>query len=301
MRHRNERENHNVSRATNLAWVARGRTIVGGADGAPRVMGIVNVTPDSFSDGGLAASARVAVERAFTLAAEGADLIDIGGESSRPGADVVSLEEELRRVIPVVRALADRQFPAPISIDTTKAEVARQALSAGASVINDISALRFEPAMADAIAASEAGVVLMHMQGTPQTMQLDPRYDDVVKEIVDHLAERVEWTVSRGIPRERIAIDPGIGFGKTRAHNLAILRNIDRFATLGCVILIGTSRKGFLGKLTDRPPTERALASVVSSLAACEAGARVVRVHDVLMMAEAVKVWSAVRGWGELS
>ncbi len=281
-----------------VKWVARGETIVGGDEVVPRVMGIVNVTPDSFSDGGLVIGCDETVARATALVADGADLIDLGGESSRPGAEPVSLDEELRRVIPVVKALVP-QLKVPISIDTTKAEVARQALGAGAAIINDISALRFEPEMADAIASSGAGVVLMHMRGDPRSMQIDPRYNRVVQEIHDELARRVEWAEARGIPRERIAVDPGIGFGKTRQHNLAILRNIEQFANLGCVILIGTSRKGFLGKLTDRPPAERAMASVVSSLAACVGGARVVRVHDVAMMAEAVKVWSAVRGWGE--
>jgi len=259
-------------------------------------MGIVNLTPDSFSDGGRSFGCAEAVERARRLVAEGADLIDLGGESSRPGAEPVSLAEELRRVIPVVEALAS-ELTVPLSIDTTKAEVARAALNAGATIINDISALSADPEMALIVADARAGVVLMHMQGNPMTMQLDPRYNDLIGEIHDFLDGRIRWAEAQGIPRERIAVDPGIGFGKTHAHNLAILQNVERFDNLGCVILIGTSRKGFLGKITGRPLAERAAASVVSSLAGCVRGARVVRVHDVAPMADAIRVWSAVQGW----
>jgi dihydropteroate synthase len=259
-------------------------------------MGIVNLTPDSFSDGGRNAGRDEALAHARRLVGEGADLIDLGGESSRPGSDPVSLDEELRRVIPVVEALASER-DVPISIDTAKAEVARRALAAGASIINDISALGADPDMADVVASTGAGVVLMHMQGVPKTMQLDPRYEDVVGEVYDMLARRITWAESIGIARDRIAVDPGIGFGKTIDHNLEILRNLRRFDTLGCAVLIGTSRKGFLGKLTGRGPGERATATVVSSLAACAAGARVVRVHDVAPMVDAIKVWTAVRGW----
>jgi dihydropteroate synthase len=265
-------------------------------DPIPKVMGIVNLTPDSFSDGNRALDASDSVARALAMVAGGADLLDLGGESSRPGAVPVDLDEELRRVLPVVLALAS-QVGVPISIDTTKAEVAAQAIRAGAAIINDISALEADPRMADVAARTGAGVVLMHMQGVPQTMNVDPRYNDVVTEVHDFLAYRVEWAESRGIPRERIAIDPGIGFGKTGEHNLTILRNLDRLNDLGCVILIGTSRKGFLGKITERPVTDLAMASVASSLAACLRGARVVRVHDVAPMVDAIRVWTAVRGW----
>jgi dihydropteroate synthase len=260
------------------------------------VMGIVNLTPDSFSDGGPTAGRDDAVSQAQRLVREGARLIDFGGESSRPGSDPVSLDEEMRRVIPVVEALAS-ELGVPISIDTTKAEVARRALDAGAVIINDISALGSDPDMGRVVSATGAGVVLMHMQGVPKTMQVDPHYEDVVGEVYDHLARRVEWAESLGIGRDRIAIDPGIGFGKTIEHNLEVLRNLRRFDTLGCAILIGTSRKGFLGTITGRGLHDRATASVVSSLAACAAGARVVRVHDVAPMVDAIKVWTAVRGW----
>ncbi len=192
------------------------------------------------------------------------------------------------------------QMTIPLSIDTTKAEVARQAIEAGAVIINDITALGADLAMTRIAADTGAGVVLMHMQGTPATMQQNPHYDDVVTEVYDFLARRVEWAESNGIPRERIAIDPGIGFGKTFAHNIEILRSMRRFESLGCVILIGTSRKGFLGKITGRPLVERSPASAVSSLAACLQGARVVRVHDVAPMVDAIKVWTALRGWGDL-
>jgi dihydropteroate synthase len=267
-------------------------------DPIPRVMGIVNLTPDSFSDGGQFLRREAALAQAHRLVAEGADLLDLGGESSRPGADAVSLDEELRRVIPVVEAIVS-ELSIPLSIDTTKAEVASQALRAGAAIINDISGLRVDSKMADVAASAEAGVVIMHMQGTPATMQINPQYNDVVAEIYDFLARRVDWAVSSGIARQRIAIDPGIGFGKSRAHNLEILRSLCRFENLGCAILIGTSRKGFLGKITGRQPGELASASAASSLAACLGGARVVRVHDVAPMVDTIKVWTALRGWGE--
>ncbi len=276
-----------------MRWEACGRAIV--ADGVPRVMGIVNVTPDSFSDGGLAGTLDGAVAHALHLVAEGADLLDLGGESSRPGADPIPLDEELRRVIPVVEALVPL-VTVPISIDTTKAEVARRALRAGASIINDIRGLDGDPDLSRLVAESGAGVVLMHMAGTPQTMQVDPRYDDVVREVRDDLARRIERAEASGIPRVRIAIDPGIGFGKTFEHNLELLRNLDRFANLGCALLVGTSRKGFLGTLTGRAVGGRATASVVSSLAAVARGANVVRVHDVGPMVDAIKVWTALFG-----
>jgi dihydropteroate synthase len=261
-------------------------------------MGIVNVTPDSFSDGGRALAVEDAVSHALRLVDEGADLLDVGGESSRPGAEPVGLDEELRRVVPAVEALAPR-VAVPISVDTTKAEVARQALKAGASIINDITALGGDPDLARVVADAGAAVVLMHMQGTPGTMQDAPSYDDVVNVVHDFLARRVEWAEARGIPRARIAIDPGIGFGKTIEHNLDLLRNLNRFATLGCAILIGTSRKGFLGALTGRPVSGREAASVASSLAAASRGASVVRVHDVAPMVDAIKVWGAICGWDQ--
>jgi dihydropteroate synthase len=275
-------------------WRAAGREVVSGR--RPRVMGVLNVTPDSFSDGGQTLELSAAVARAEQLVAEGADLLDIGGESSRPGAEPVALAEELRRVVPVVEAVAQR-VAVPISVDTTKAEVARRAIAAGATIINDISALTADSDMARVVAESGAGVILMHMQGTPQTMQLEPRYADVLAEVLAFLQERIAWAEAQGIPRERIAVDPGIGFGKTSAHNLDLLRNLERFATLGCAVVIGTSRKGFLGKLTGRSLAERVNATVVSNLAAAAKGARVLRVHDVATMVDALRVWEAVYGW----
>jgi dihydropteroate synthase len=278
-------------------WEARGRIVLTEND-APRVMGIVNLTPDSFSDGGTSSSTGTALERARALVSEGADLLDLGGESTRPGAEPVGLEEEMRRVIRVVEQLAS-ELDHPLSIDTSKAEVARQALGMGALIINDITALGGDPGMAEVVAEYGAGIVLMHMQGVPKTMQQDPQYVDVVAEVLDFLAARIAWCESRGISRSRIAIDPGIGFGKTLNHNLQLLRNLDRFANLGCAVLVGTSRKGLLGTLTGRGVSDRLVGSVVSSLAACAQGARVVRVHDVAAMVDAIKVWTAVKGWGD--
>jgi dihydropteroate synthase len=259
-------------------------------------MGIINVTPDSFSDGGRSVTVEAAVALAQRLVAEGADVIDVGGESSRPGAAPVSASEELRRVVPVIEALST-VVAVPISVDTTKGEVARCVLRAGASIINDITALGDDPAMGRTVAETGAGVVLMHMQGVPRTMQDHPTYATVVAEVYDFLARRAERAEAHGIPRARIAIDPGIGFGKTFHHNLELLWNLDRFANLGCAVLVGTSRKGFLGTLTGRPVEHRAVASVVSALAAAVAGAHIVRVHDVAATSDAIKVWTALRGW----
>jgi dihydropteroate synthase len=274
-------------------WSALNRVVVD--DARPRIMGILNVTPDSFSDGGRAYRVESAVRHAESLLAEGADILDLGGESSRPGAEPIPLREELRRILPVLDAV--RGFSdIPISIDTTKAEVARQALDAGADIINDISALRGDAEMTRVIADRGAGVVLMHMAGTPATMQLNPTYANVVTEVYDMLAGRIDDLQTQGIGRERIAIDPGIGFGKTLDHNLSLLQQLSRFVNLGCVVLVGTSRKGFLGTITGRPLHQRDPASVVSSLWACTQGARVVRIHDVGGMADALRVWNALRG-----
>ncbi|RUL86228.1 dihydropteroate synthase [Tautonia sociabilis] len=257
-------------------------------------MGILNLTPDSFSDGGLAPDLDAAVSRAEQLVADGADLLDLGGESSRPGADPVPLEEEIRRVLPVVEALAGR-IGVPLSIDTTKPEVAERALRAGASVINDIRGLSGDDRMPKIVAESGAAVVLMHMKGSPKTMQRNPTYADVVTEVYDELARLVERAEASGIERSRIAVDPGIGFGKTADHNWELLRRLGRLEGIGCSILVGTSRKRFLGDLTGRGVGDRAAASVASSLLAIEAGADIVRVHDVAAMADAVKVWSAIK------
>jgi dihydropteroate synthase len=286
-----------IDEADMPGWRTRDRILIGDDDPIPKIMGIVNITPDSFSDGGRTIIPSELVDRAIELEAQGADLLDLGGESTRPGAEPVSLDEELRRVLPVVEGLVGR-VNVPLSIDTTKAEVARRALAAGATVINDISAMRWDDAMAATIAESGAAVALMHMQGTPRTMQLEPRYDDVVSEVYDFLARRIAHAETIGVPRSRIAIDPGIGFGKTIEHNLELLRNLGRFASLGCSLLVGTSRKGFLGTLTGRAVSDRTVGSVVSSLASLQGGAVVVRVHDVGPMLDAIKVWTALRGWG---
>lgn len=277
-----------------VSWIARGVSIL--PDARPRVMGILNVTPDSFSDGGRSFVTDSAMANALAMVEDGADILDVGGESSRPGAAIVPLDEELRRVIPVVERLSREHPGVPISIDSAKPEVARRAIEAGACIVNDIGGLR-DAEMLRLVARSEVGVVIMHMAGTPQTMQNDPVYENVVEEVYDYLARQIEIAEQAGIPRERIAIDPGIGFGKTHAHSLDLLRNTGRFASLGCAVLMGTSRKGFLGKITGRPIDQRATASAVSSLAAAIQGANVLRVHDVGPMSDAIKMWGAIHGW----
>ena len=284
-----------MDRPDTPTWIANDEAIAGRL---PRIMAVVNVTPDSFSDGGRHVDVDDALRHARSLVDDGADILDVGGESSRPGAEVVDPDEELRRVVPAVRAIARAMPRVPISVDTTKPEVAVAALEAGASILNDISGLR-DPRMMRVAAESNCGLVLMHMPGDPRTMAGLANYADVVEDVLAYLADRVEAAETAGIDRGRIAIDPGIGFGKTTEHNLSLLRNLPRFATLGCAVMVGTSRKGFLGKVTGRPVESRATASVVSSLAAILGGASVVRVHDVGPMADALKVWEAVHGWGE--
>ena len=257
------------------------------------IMGVVNVTPDSFSDGGRYFEHSRALEHALQLMEDGADILDIGGESSRPGAAPVPLAEELRRVIPLVEALAS-QTSVLISVDTTKARVAREALAAGAHIINDITAFS-DPEMAPTVAEFQAGVVLMHMQGTPQTMQHNPHYEDVVGEIFDYLQERVRFAEGQGIPQDAIAVDPGIGFGKTLEHNLAILRRLDEFRSLGCPLVIGTSRKSFIGTLLDRPVNERLHGTSATVACAILRGANIVRVHDVREMKQVAVVTDALR------
>jgi dihydropteroate synthase len=260
----------------------------------PAVMGIVNVTPDSFSDGGRFFAADAALEQALTLVREGASIVDIGGESTRPGSELVSLDEELRRVLPVVEALAG-SVGVPISVDTMKAEVARQALAAGAALLNDVSALRFDDEMVDVVAESGAPVCLMHMQGMPKTMQDDPRYDDVVDEVIAFLEGRMAFALARGVREEQIMVDPGIGFGKTVAHNLALLDGLDRIATLGRPVLLGASRKRFLGAILGAEPSGRAIGTVATTVIGFLAGAHVFRVHDVRPNFEALRVALAVR------
>ena len=259
----------------------------------PRVMGIVNVTPDSFSDGGEYDSVDAAVAHALRLAEEGADILDIGGESTRPGADEVSLEEELRRVIPVIERLA-KETSLPISIDTSKPEVMRAAVAAGAGMINDVYALRREGAL-DAAAALGVPVVLMHMQGEPRAMQAAPEYDDVVAVVHRFLAERIFSAEMAGIAKKKIVVDPGFGFGKNTAHNLALLARLDRFADLGVPVLAGLSRKRTIGELTCRTdPHDRVYGSIAAHLIAVQRGATLLRVHDVAATLDALKIWNAV-------
>ena len=262
---------------------------------APRLMGIVNVTPDSFSDGGRLSTVDAAVAHALDLAAAGAAMLDVGGESTRPGAEPVEEEEELRRVVPVIRALAGRT-PVSVSIDTTKAAVAAAALDAGASVVNDVSGLTHDPAMTPLCAERGCGVVAMHMVGTPRTMQNDPRYDDVLAEVVAHLAARLDALAAAGVRREAIVTDPGIGFGKTAAHNLALLRGVPTLRALGRPVLIGHSRKRFLKSLLGREVEERTAGTVGVSVALAGLGADWLRVHDVRAVHDALAAWAAVSG-----
>ena len=258
----------------------------------PRIMGIVNLTPDSFSDGGVLADMEAATSHAMALAAQGADILDIGGESTRPGATAVSLEEELRRVIPVIEALRERTR-LPISIDTSKPEVMRAAVAAGAGMINDVHALGRDGAM-DAAAELGVPVCLMHMQGEPATMQDEPRYDDVVAEVHGFFTQRLFACQMAGIDRKKIIVDPGFGFGKTLEHNLRLLRQLSRLVELGVPVLAGLSRKGMIGTITGREMDQRVVGSAVAALIAVQNGAGIVRVHDVAATRDALKMWEAV-------
>jgi dihydropteroate synthase len=260
----------------------------------PAVMGILNVTPDSFSDGGCYFDADAALEHALALVRDGAAIIDIGGESTRPGSDLVSLDEELRRVVPVVEALADR-VGVPISVDTMKAEVARRALEAGAAIINDISSLGFDPAMVEVVAAAGCPVCLMHMKGEPKTMQRNPHYDDVVEDVLRYLEQRMAFALDHGVREEQIIVDPGVGFGKTAAHNLTLIDQLERFTEFGRPVLLGTSRKRFLGAILGVEPTGRAIATATTTVIGYLAGAHIFRVHDVKESFEALRVAHAVR------
>jgi len=258
----------------------------------PLIMGIVNVTPDSFSDGGKFASREAAVEHGMRLIEQGADILDIGGESSRPGACAVHLDEELDRVIPVVEALA--KMDVPVSVDTVKVEVMQEAIGVGASLINDINALQgIDP---EFLVNSEVAVCLMHKQGEPLTMQLAPSYNDVLADVIQFLEKRVEAVAAKGISRERLVIDPGFGFGKTLEQNLELIRHLERFKALGLPILAGLSRKSMLGEITGKPVGERIHASIAASLMAVERGASIVRVHDVEAMKDALSVFNRVEG-----
>ncbi len=258
------------------------------------VMGILNVTPDSFSDGGRFTSEAAVSIQAEKMVAAGADLLDIGGESTRPGAQEVDAAEESRRVVEAIH-LVRRNHDLPISVDTTKSEVARRALDAGADIVNDISALRFDPAMVDLVRDRRVPLVIMHMQGTPRTMQQNPTYGDVIGEISDFLAERLSWAAERGLDRREIVVDPGLGFGKTMAHNLTILKHLERFAELGSPLLIGHSRKSFLGKLLDLEVEKRDQATAILSGLCAVKHAAIIRVHEVAGTVQAVKLVTAVQ------
>ena len=270
-------------------WQLRDRTL---EITRPLVMGIVNVTPDSFSDGGRFLAAEAAVSHALEQVHDGADLLDVGGESTRPNSQPVPLDEELRRVLPVIRELV-RQTDIPISVDTSKAEVARQCLTAGASIINDVTALTGDPQMPAVVKEFQAGAAALHMRGTPQTMQINPHYDDVIAEIHQYLETRLRDLVEFGLSREQLVIDPGIGFGQTHEHSFAILKELNRFKSIGRPLCLGVSRKGFIGKITGRPVTERQAGSVaVACLTMAHGAAQIFRVHDVAAHADAVRIFA---------
>jgi dihydropteroate synthase len=258
------------------------------------VMGILNVTPDSFSDGGQFFHKERAIEQGLAMAEDGADIIDVGGESTRPYSERVTKEEELDRVIPVIEGLR-KSVRIPLSIDTLKAEVAREALRAGAAMVNDISALRFDPGMAAVVAEAEVPVILMHMKGTPDSMQDKPVYGNLIQEIIDFLRAAEDRAVQGGIRREMTIVDPGIGFGKTFDHNLEIIRELSRFHRLGRPVLLGSSRKAFIGHILDRPAHERDTGTMATVAAAVMNGAHIVRVHDVKRAVETVKVMDAIK------
>ncbi len=264
----------------------------------PVIMGIVNVTPDSFSDGGNFIDSELAIEHGRRMAEAGADIIDIGGESTRPGAAAVSVDDELDRVLPVVNTLASDGIK--VSIDTRKAPVMKAALTNGAAMVNDVTALTGDTDSIDIVADSGAPVILMHMQGDPANMQDNPYYNDTLQEIYDYLEERIEACDRAGIGRERIAVDPGIGFGKTVEHNLEIIRHLDMFGGLGCAIVLGVSRKSFIGAASkdQPPPTDRLAGSLAAMLAGVDNGADIVRVHDVAETRQALDIWRAINGVG---
>jgi dihydropteroate synthase len=275
------------------AWRLRTRTLTLGR--RPLVMGIVNVTPDSFSDGGRFLDPHAAVDHALQLAADGADLLDVGGESTRPYAEVIDADEERRRVLPVLERLCE-QTSAPVSVDTSKALVAAGALERGVEIVNDVTALTADPMMMPLVVAARAGVCAMHMQGTPQTMQDDPHYEDVTEEIFAYLERRRDELVAAGVDRDRICLDPGIGFGKTYVHNLALMGRLDRFHELGCPVLAGPSRKGFLGKIIGDKHADRSAATAGAALAAAVQGVQIIRVHDVRLVREALLAFEACGG-----
>jgi dihydropteroate synthase len=265
------------------------------------IMGVVNVTPDSFSDGGTFEDSGHAVRHARRLIADGADVVDVGGESTRPGAAPVPPAEELERVLPVIEGVAALGLPAQISVDTMKLSVAEAAVAAGATYVNDVTAFRHDPALAGLVADRGLDCCVMHMLGEPRTMQRDPRYDDVVSDVKAFLEERLAFAIAAGIPEERVQLDPGIGFGKTLEHNLELLRRLDELVAIGRPIVLGTSRKSFIGRLTGRDVTERVHGTVATCVIGFERGARVFRVHDVAAVSDGLKVAAATLrpGWPE--
>lgn len=275
------------------AWVLRTRTLK--LTKRPLIMGVLNCTPDSFSDGGQYFDRAAAVDRALQMVADGADLLDIGGESTRPYSEPVSADEELRRVLPVIEALRPHLL-IPISIDTSKAAVAREALAAGAEIINDVTGLTGDPAMLGVAQSSHAGLCVMHMQGTPQTMQDRPSYDDVVQEVFDWLQARRNALTAAGVPAERIALDPGIGFGKTHQHNLALLASCHRYHGLKCPLVLGPSRKGFIAKVLQDQQLDRTAGTVGVSLSLASQGVQILRVHDVAQLRQALRLFEATGG-----
>jgi dihydropteroate synthase len=276
-------------------WQLRTRTLK--FPRRPLIMGIVNVTPDSFSDGGQFFDTAAAVAHGLQLVADGADLIDIGGESTRPYSEPITADEELRRVLPVIEKLA-AEVQIPLSVDTSKAAVARAAIEAGAEIVNDITGLTGDPAMIDLAIETGVGICAMHMQGTPQTMQDSPTYTDVVGQVQGYLRERRDALMSAGVSRERICLDPGIGFGKTHEHNITLMRHCFEFHELGCPLLVGHSRKGFLGKLIGDKEADRTNATVGAALALAVQGVQIVRVHNVRPLYEALVAFEATNGLG---
>ncbi len=265
------------------------------AQRSTKIMGILNITPDSFSDGGSLLQEESLARQVTTMLDAGVDILDVGGESTRPFADPVSEQDELARVIPAIRIIR-RMTDIPVSIDTTKAAVAAEALAAGATILNDISALRHDPDMIGVVRNHEGPVVIMHMQGTPRSMQVNPQYDDVIAEIIDFFRERIAWMTGKGVDRSRIIIDPGIGFGKTVEHNLTILNSIPRFRETGCPVLIGHSRKSFIGRLLGLEVDRRDCATAMLSFHCAAAGADILRVHDVGLSGQAVHLATHLSG-----
>ena len=274
-------------------WQLRSRTLT--FSNRPLLMGIVNVTPDSFSDGGSFMDPSAAIDQALRLAEQGAAILDIGGESTRPNSESVSPSEQLRRILPVVAALAE-QSSAVVSVDTSSAEVAREAIAAGCQIVNDVTGLEGDSRMIETVVQANVGVCAMHMQGTPQTMQDDPHYDDVVCDIGVYLQQRRDALIAAGMDRRRICLDPGVGFGKTHQHNLTLLAGCGQFHNLGCPLLIGHSRKGFIGKLLGDKSADRTAGTIGVALALASRGVQVIRVHDVAPVAEALLLYEASGG-----